>query len=323
MSSSGENGSRLHIGGQAIIEGVMMRSPDCVSAAVRQPDGEITQKVWPSRAWQRRGKIAGWPVVRGVVSLAEALVLGIRALNWSAEIAQEHQDGNKKRPNRKRDSLGQTVSLLLAIILAIAIFMFIPYMLASVLKTGQNQPLFHLVAGSTRLALFLAYIWAISLIKDIRRVFQYHGAEHQAIFTYEQGQELDPDNARGQSCLHPRCGTSFLLIVALLIMILFVLFDVLVVAIWGAYPNALIRLLVHLPFLPLVAGISYEFLRLSDRLSDAPVFRLLVAPGLALQRLTTRLPDDGQREVALVALKAAIPKADRSEALTADLRGEA
>lgn len=314
MNGEAAEDKRPRMGGQAIIEGVMMRSPECVSAAVRLPDGQIKQQIWPGKAWHRFNAFTGWPVIRGAVSLAEALVLGIKTLNWSADIALE-QEAGKKKSERKGGSLGLTLTLIVAFILALVIFMLVPYQLASSLNADENQPLFHLVAGLTRIALFLAYVWAISLMKDIRRVFEYHGSEHQAIYTYEQGLELNAENARKQSCLHPRCGTSFLLIVALLTMLLFVVFDVLVVALWGSYANSLVRLLVHLPFLPVVAGISYEFLRLSDRFSSTPLIRSLIAPGLALQKLTTRPPDDRQREVALFALKAALPDIEAADAV--------
>jgi uncharacterized protein YqhQ len=294
------------IGGQAIIEGVMMRSPERVSAVVRLPNGETTRKIWESRAWSRRHKLLGLPVVRGAVSLAEALVLGLRTLNWSAEIALEHEQQERSHKKRKRDSLGLAASLVIAVVLALGLFMLIPYEIATLLKTDRQQPLFHLVAGSTRILFFLVYLWIISQLKDVRRLFQYHGAEHQSIFSYELGQGLSADSMRQQSRFHPRCGTSFLLIVALLVMAGFILFDSAVTAWWGAYPNALVRLAVHLPFLPLVAGFSYEVLRLSDRFSDSAFFRLLIAPGLALQRLTTRPPDDGQREVAREALLSAL-----------------
>jgi uncharacterized protein YqhQ len=299
-----EKKGKPRVGGQAIIEGVMMRGPDRVSAAVRLPDGEIAQKTWESRTWYRRHKLLSLPVIRGAVSLAEALVLGIRTLNWSAEVAMDQQPRTQTR--KKRESVGLVFSLVVASLLAVALFMWVPYELAQWLKTGDNQPLFHLVAGGTRIVLFLGYLAVISRLKDIRRIFEYHGAEHQSIFTYEEGGDLCPENVRRRSRFHPRCGTSFLLITALVVMVLFVLFDVFVVAVWGAYPNALIRLLVHLPFLPLVAGVSYEFLRLSDHYSDRALFRLLIAPGLALQRLTTQPPDDNQREVAIVALKSAL-----------------
>ncbi len=307
MNSNREDGSTPRIGGQAIIEGVMMRSPEYVSAAVRLPGGEIQKKVWPSKPWYKRRKFLGWPIMRGIASLSEALVLGIRTLNWSADVALESEREGRERAHRKWDALGMAGSLLFAIAIAIALFMLVPYQLANILKTSENQPLFHLVAGTVRIALFLAYIWLISQLKDIRRVFQYHGAEHQAIFTYENREELTSENARNKSCFHPRCGTSYLLIVALLTMAFFVLFDTAVVAIWGSYRNVLVRLLVHLPALPLVAGASYELLRLSDRLSHTPFFRALITPGLALQRMTTRPPDDTQREVALCALIAALP----------------
>jgi uncharacterized protein YqhQ len=297
---SGKDSPR--IGGQAIIEGVMMRSPERISAVVRLPSGETTCKTWESKAWARRHKLLGLPIVRGAVSLAEALVLGIRTLNWSAEVAlaQEQQERSKKQ--KRRDSLGLTASLVVAVVLAVGLFMLVPYEIATLLKTDRQQPLFHLVAGSTRIVFFLVYLWIISQLKDVRRLFQYHGAEHQSIFSYEKGEELSPESMRRQSRFHPRCGTSFLLIVALLVMAGFIVFDTAVTAWWGAYPNALIRLVVHLPFLPLIAGLSYEVLRVSDRFSDSAAFQLLIAPGLALQRLTTRPPDDSQREVAREAL---------------------
>lgn len=294
------------IGGQAIIEGVMMRSPQRISAVVRLPSGEMTSKVWESVAWFRRHKLLGLPVVRGAVSLAEALVLGVRTLNWSADIALEEERKTTAQRSKKRDSISLTITLIVAFLLAIGLFMLVPYQIASLLKTDRNQPLFHLVAGSTRIIFFLVYLWAISRLKEIRRVFEYHGAEHQSIYCYEKGEALEEDCVRRQSRFHPRCGTSFLLITALLVMAIFVLFDIAVVAIWGAYPNALVRLAVHLPFLPLVAGVSYEVLRLSDRFANSSIVKTLIAPGLALQRLTTRPPDNSQREVAIESIRLAL-----------------
>ncbi|RJP76921.1 MAG: DUF1385 domain-containing protein [Candidatus Zixiibacteriota bacterium] len=307
-----ENGHKgpPRVGGQAIIEGVMMRSPDRLSAAVRLPNGEIVRKIWESRAWFRRHRLLGWPLVRGAVSMAEALVLGLRTLNWSAEVAMEAERGAEASTQaRKRDALGLAASMAVAVLLALGLFMWLPYQLAEWAQAQRNQALFHLVAGSARITFFLVYLALISRLKDVRRLFEYHGAEHQSIFSYEKGEGLDPEAVRRQSRFHPRCGTSFLLIVALVVMAVFVLFDVLVTTLWGAYPNALVRLLVHLPFLPLVAGVSYEFLRFSDRFSDRAVFRVLISPGLALQRLTTRPPDDSQREVAVEALKSALDPA--------------
>jgi uncharacterized protein YqhQ len=302
----GTDQNRPRVGGQAIIEGVMMRSPNCVSAVVRLPDGAVAQKTWYSPAWHKKNKLTGLPIIRGVVSLAEALVFGIKTLNWSADMALEFEKKGEAKPQKERTSWGLFLTLAVSILLAMGLFMYVPYLIAGLFHTEKNQPLFHLVAGSTRILFFLIYIWTISFLSDVRRVFQYHGAEHQAIYTYEQGEELTPENARAQSRFHPRCGTSFLLIVALLTMIIFVLFDVAVVAVWGNYPNALIRLLVHLPFIPLVAGVSYELLRLSDRKVESPLVRFLIAPGLALQGITTRLPDDSQREIALIALQTAL-----------------
>jgi uncharacterized protein YqhQ len=294
------------VGGQAIIEGVMMRSPERVCAVVRLPDGQTTCKTWESRAWAKRNKFLGLPIVRGAVSMAEALALGLRTLNWSAEMAMAQETQERTSGQKRRDSLGLAASLIVAVLLAVGLFMLVPYEIATLLKTDHHQPLFHLVAGSTRIIFFLVYLWIISRLKDVRRLFEYHGAEHQSIFSYETGAGLSQESMRRQSRFHPRCGTSFLLIVALLVMVIFILFDTLVTAWWGAYPNALVRLAVHLPFLPLVAGASYEVLRLSDRFSDRAAFRILIAPGLALQKLTTRPPDDCQREVAREALVTAL-----------------
>ena len=324
MQSETTDECHSRVGGQAIIEGVMMRSPDRISAAVRTLDGKIKQNTWESQAWFKRKKMYGWPIIRGAISLAEALVIGIKTLNWSADIALAHEKSKQKKSKTWQDSLELTASLVLALVLAIGLFMWVPYQLASLAKAVENQPLFHLIAGSTRIIFFLMYLWLISQFKDIRRVFQYHGAEHQSIYAYEKGEDLTIENAGSQSRFHPRCGTSFILIVALLTMVMFVVFDIIVVALWGSYPNAFIRLLVHLPFLPLVAGVSYEFLRFSDRFAGTKMVRLLISPGLALQRLTTREPDDGQREVALEALKVALSSSDSRgfEQLEGDIVGK-
>ncbi|MBS4021084.1 MAG: DUF1385 domain-containing protein [Dethiobacter sp.] len=277
------------VGGQAVIEGVMMRCRNRLSIAVRKPDTEILLHEEELRTAGERWPVLKLPVLRGMVAFIEALALGIRALTFSANHALEEEE---------EELSGWQLTLVMAVslLLGIALFFFLPTVLVRLVageRTGR--PLFlNLFEGGIRITIFLTYIFAISRLKDVQRVFQYHGAEHKAIFCYEAKEPLTVDNARRFSPLHPRCGTSFLLLVMAVSILLFSFFG---------WPNLLQRLILRLALLPLVAGISYEIIRLAGRYR---VFCWLTSPGLWLQRLTTREPDDGQLEVAIAALKAVV-----------------
>ena len=304
----------LHIGGQAVIEGVMMRSPQRMAIAVRNHQGGISLKREELSSLTAKGGFWGWPLVRGAVVLVETLIIGIRALNWSAEIAME--EGREKRDRKHGEKTGEAWAKLgtglmtvFAFALGLIIFMYIPYWLSRALKeAGQNQFVFHLIAGAIRMLFFLGYLYLISRWKEIRRIFEYHGAEHKSIFALEAGENLSPQSVAKYGTHHPRCGTSFILIVAVLAILFFALFDSVVVSVVGDYPNVGVRFLVHLPLIPLVAGISYEVLKLSGEKRKSRLVALLSQPGLWLQKITTLEPDEEQLEVALAALNAVLEK---------------
>lgn len=286
------------VGGQAVLEGVMMRSPWRIATAVRDPEGKLQVKGFPFVSLTRRNKFAGLPVIRGMIGLFEAMKIGIDSLNWSGEMAGE--ETAEKPGLRERILTG--LMFLVAFAVGIGLFMAVPYFIAGLVPESGNQVIFHLVAGSLRILLLLGYMSGIALIPDIKRVFQYHGAEHKSIFTFERKLDLCIASAVEQSRFHPRCGTSFLLLAAVLTMLGFMVLDSIVVASGGLYTNAFQRVIFHIPFIPLVAGLSYEVLRLVEKHSDEKAWQPLVKPGFWLQRITTREPDDSQIEVGLAAL---------------------
>ena len=295
------------MGGQAVIEGVMMRSPNRVAVAVRTPDGSIAVKSYPYTPVTRRVKILKLPVIRGAIGMIEAVKIGIDALNWSAEQAMPEEAAKREKRTGGRKWLGTALSMTIALVFGLGLFMYLPYWVAKLSVGGdQGQLGFHLIAGGIRVLVLLIYLWAISLLKDIHRVFQYHGSEHKTIFGFESGEELTADRVMTQTRFHPRCGTSFLLIVALSAILFFVIVDTLVVALFGAYPSVLVRFLVHLPLIPVVAGLSYELLKASAKHVNNGIVRALIQPGLWLQKITTQEPDSSMCEVAIVALKTAL-----------------
>ena len=295
---------KITVGGQAVIEGVMMRSPYAVATAVRNPDGDIIVESFPFISLSKKSKIWGFPVLRGAVSLGEALYLGIKTLNWSADIAAGDDEKEKDRKNGFMQKLISVLTTMFALALGVGIFMYIPYFVSGLVKeSSSSQFIFHSVAGSIRIILFLTYLYLISLWKEIRRVFEYHGAEHKSIFAFEKTGEASAESAAQYSRFHPRCGTSFLLITAIIIIFLFAILDSLLVPIIGEFKSPLHRLAIHLPFIPLVAGISYEVLRMSGEKRENKIWGQLIKPGLWLQKITTKEPDSSQVEVAVAALK--------------------
>lgn len=290
---------KINIGGQAVLEGVMMRAPRAMAIAVRRPGGDIVVKREAMPPLSERYPIVKLPILRGTVALFTSLVLGIRALNFSASEAMvEEENGGEKKEELSSWALAGTMAT--AFGFGIALFFFLPLYLTKLLVPviGDNTIVFNLVDGVIRVAVFLLYIWSISRMQDIRRVFQYHGAEHKTIFAFENGAELTLDNVKRFSRLHPRCGTSFLLIVMLVSIAVFSLIP----KAWPFVAKALSRIVL----LPLIAGISYEFLKWSAKNDCHPVVRLVIAPGLALQRMTTREPDDDQIEVAIRSVREAL-----------------
>lgn len=282
---------KTSIGGQAVIEGVMMRGPGHIATAVREPSGTIAVKKEPLVSITDRYPILKKPMLRGVVALAEALVYGLKALSFSAQAAGEEEEQLTTREI--------VMTMVFAFGLAVVLFVIIPTYAAKFIHSAVTDPmLLNLFEGVLRLGIFFAYVVAISAMKDIRRVFQYHGAEHKAIHAYEAGLELTVDNVRPFSTMHPRCGTNFLLIVMLV--------SVFVFAFLG-WPDLWLRIASRVALLPLIAGIGYEIIRYAGR-SDKKWVAVAMAPGLWLQKLTTREPSDDMLEVAICALEAVKPE---------------
>jgi uncharacterized protein YqhQ len=294
------------VGGQAVIEGVMMRSPNFITIAVRKSKGHLKLKEDPFRAISMKVKLFSLPLIRGVVNMFEMLIIGTKIINYSAnEMMDEEDDADKKFTAFQQiyTSIAFALSIVLALALSLFLFKFLPLWITDFLSKqipaiNQNWLLFNLIDGIIKTVFFVLYIGLIGLAPSLKRLFEYHGAEHKSIFTYENGKELTVENARSQSRFHPRCGTSFILVVFLIS--IFVYFFV------PKQPDFIANFALRLAFLPLIAGISYEFLKWSARHQGKKWVDMLTAPGLMFQRLTTREPDDKQLEVALAALKKAL-----------------
>jgi uncharacterized protein YqhQ len=298
-----------NVGGQAVIEGVMMKSPEKISTSVRLSDGRIVSKTENFLSLTKRYKILGKPVIRGIFSFFEMLALGIRTLNYSAEIAttgpaaaDEISPGSKSG----KANMGIALAVIVSLGLGLAIFFFLPILITQLLSINRKALAFNLVAGAIRVTIFIAYVWTLSQFKDFRRLFEYHGAEHKSIFAFEADLPLVAESTRHFQTFHPRCGTSFILIVAILAIITYSLSDSLFAIVFGHGQGVFERFATHLLFLPFVAGISFELLKLSGRTRNNAVTRILIAPGLWIQRITTREPSDDQIEVAMTALKNSI-----------------
>lgn len=286
-----------NVGGQAVIEGVMMRGKTHVAVAVRQPDGEISVDVRPVNSISDRYPILKKPFLRGVVSLVESLVMGMKALAYSAQVSGDEDE--------KLDSKEMALTIAVSAGLAILLFIVIPtWSMRFLTGITQDHMALNLAEGVLRMAIFLAYIAAISSMNDIQRVFQYHGAEHKTIYTYEAGLPLKVENVRPFSTLHPRCGTNFLMIVMLISMFIFTFLG---------WPSLLERIASRIIFMPVIAGVSYELIRYAGAHTDNPLVRIAITPGLLLQKLTTRQPDDSQIEVAIASLKAVVPPEDLAQ----------
>jgi len=289
------------VGGQAVIEGVMMRSSQFVTVAIRKPDGKIVLKKEPYRSWTKRMKVLGLPILRGGVILIESLILGIKALNLSSSIAMDEIEKEQNKKLRKSDSGNKLIiagSLIFALAAGIGLFFYLPLMLTEWMGI-ESGILFNLVDGAIRLVFFLGYLGLISLWKEIRRIFEYHGAEHKSIFAYESGKPLTVHGVHQFSTHHPRCGTSFLLIVMLVSLLVFMVLG---------KPQVIMDRFIRFLFIPIIGGISYEIIQLSDKKFGKKVAKILTTPGLWLQRITTKEPDNTQLEIALIALKAALNK---------------
>jgi len=291
-------------GGQAVIEGVMMRSPFSTAVAVRTSSGQILARKLEMKQLKDSGRIWSKPVFRGAATLIDTLRLGMKALNWSAEIA-EGSDGSDKKGS---SGAAAFLTTLIAFVLAIVLFAWLPlqsskWILESGSSSAGQQFGIHMLAGLFRIIAFLLYLGAISFMPDVRRLFMYHGAEHQTIHAWEKGLSPLVEEAAAQSPLHQRCGTSFLLLVMLGTILFYGIFDSVVVVITGSSPSAIIRVLYHLPLIPLVMGLSYELLKLADKhLETSALARAVTAPGLLLQRLTTRKAGIEEIKVAAASL---------------------
>jgi uncharacterized protein YqhQ len=291
------------VGGQAVIEGVLMRLPESYAVAVRTPRNEI--KIMKDKAPENaKGLMGKIPFIRGNIILFKALALGIKALNYSAQVAIEaEQEGEQKKEEAKKETpLYLAVTLVISFAIGLLLFFYLPLLatqaISNALDFGKDSLSFNIIDGILRMLVFLVYLAVILLMKDIRRVFAYHGAEHKVVFTWEAKEELTVENAKKHSRLHPRCGTSFLLFV----MVVSIFFFTLVPHSYPFWAKALARII----FLPLIAGTSYELIRLTAKFPKFFLLKPLLLPGLALQYFfTTREPDDSMLEVALTALKEA------------------
>lgn len=295
------------VGGQALIEGVMMKGPDDIAIAVRKPDGEIIVKM-EKPAKIEKSVLMKIPVLRGSVALVSSMIVGIKALSYSAEFFAEMEEGYEAKGFEKfiYDKLGDKAenvmvafSMVFALIMAFTLFGALPTLLINTLKSViSNQQILSFLEGLVKILMFIGYVVIISQMRDVKRVFQYHGAEHKLIHCLESGKELTVENARSFTTLHPRCGTSFLLIVFVISIIIFSFIS------WS---SIVMRIALKIILLPIVAGLSYEVIKIAGK-SDSKIIKAISWPGLMMQKLTTKEPDDKQLEVALAAMKAVVEK---------------
>ncbi len=300
------------IGGQAVLEGIMMKNKEKYAVAVRRPDGGISVEVDNHRGILYGNKLKEIPFIRGIFNFIDSLVLGMKCLNFSAsfydeepgaeeghsmeeEHSMEEGHSGQKPKNEAGEKLVSALVTCFAVVLALGIFVVLPYYLTSLLKSSlRNQSLMAIIEGVMRILIFILYIWGISLMKDIRRLYRYHGAEHKCINCIERGRPLTTANVMRSSRLHKRCGTSFIFFVFLVSIVLFFFIRV---------ENPVARVAIRIALMPVVAGISYEIIRLAGR-SDNLFIQILSAPGMAIQRMTTKEPDETMVEVAIAAVEA-------------------
>ncbi|HET7207225.1 MAG TPA: DUF1385 domain-containing protein [Terriglobales bacterium] len=296
-----ESGEETLVGGQAVLEGVMMRSPHAWGIAVRKPSGEMAVHSEPLERLSEKHKWMGWPVVRGVITLGHAMTLGFRALRYSANVVlDEVQPETKSGKKLEISGWIAAVNIIISVGFFIFMYKFLPLLAATELKRVNpifgERIVFNLVDGVIRIALFLLFIWATALLKDIRRVYQYHGAEHKTVFAFEAGDQLKTAPVQKYSTFHPRCGTSFLMTVMIISIAVYTLVPA--VTFWG-------RFAARIALLPVIAGLSYEVIRFAAK-HRGSLFALMTAPGLWLQRITTQPPSDDQVECAITALDEAM-----------------
>jgi len=296
-----EGGQETLVGGQAVLEGVMMRSPHAWAIACRRPSGEISVHSEPLERLSEKHKWMGWPVVRGVITLGHAMSLGFRALKFSANTALDELMPEKTE-SKKLEISGWVATVNIVFSLGFFIFMykFLPLVAATELKRVNpifgERIVFNLVDGVIRIALFLLFIWGVSLFKDIRRVYEYHGAEHKTVYAFENGDPLEIPAVQKYTTYHPRCGTSFLMTVMIISILVYTLVPV--TTFWARFG-------IRIALLPVIAGVSYEIIRFAAK-HRGSLFALMTAPGMWLQRVTTQPPSDDQAQCAIVALNQAM-----------------
>ncbi|KAJ49153.1 uncharacterized protein YqhQ [Clostridium tetanomorphum] len=291
------------VGGQAVIEGVMMRGSKGIATAVRKTDGEIIVNKEEFIPYSKRNSFFKIPIIRGFVSLLESLIIGIKTLNYSASFFQEDAEESKfdrwfeNKFKDKGEKILISITLIISLFISILLFVALPNVFANLFKKAavENTIILNIIEGIIRVSIFLVYIFFIGKMEDINRVFQYHGAEHKTIFCYENEEELIPENAKNYSRFHPRCGTNFLFLVMIVSILVFSL---------TGWNSLLERILYRIILLPLVSGITYELIKWLGK-SNSSISKIIASPGLALQKLTTREPNLSQLEVAIKALKAA------------------
>ena len=311
---------RTSIGGQALMEGILMRGVDKQSIVVRTEEGLVT-KVEPISIPKDKYPILGWPLIRGVVTFVDSMAKGMKALTYSASFLPEDQQEEPSKLDKwveekfgmeKAEKFVIAVAMVLGLALAVGLFIILPTFLIGLIKPLQtgHDGVRTLLEGIVKIIILLCYMWGVSQMKDIKRLFRYHGAEHKTIFCYEHRKELTVDNVREESRFHPRCGTSFILVVVIISIFVFILVNAFL-----GISNMFLRMLVKLCLLPIVVAISYEFNRFLGRHDDKLYSRILSWPGRQLQRLTTAEPDDGMMEVAITALKLVIPDVEGADAI--------
>src|SRR6266705_433855 len=295
-----EGGEETLVGGQAVLEGVMMRSPHAWAIAVRKPSGEIATHSENLDRPSEKHKWMGWPIVRGVITLGHAMTLGFRALRFSANVALDQIPPDEQGKKLEISGWLAAVNIIFSIGFFIFMYKFLPLLAATELKRVNpifgEQIIFNLVDGVIRIALFLLFIWGVALFRDIHRVYEYHGAEHKTVFAFENGDPLQTSAVQKYSTYHPRCGTSFLMTVMIISILAYTLVPV--ATFWA-------RFAVRIALLPFIAGVSYEIIRFAAK-HRGSLFALMTAPGLWLQRITTQPPSDDQVECAIIALDQAM-----------------
>ncbi len=297
----------IHVGGQAVIEGVMMRAPKSMAIALRRPNGEILVKEDRWHSLSERWTFLKWPLVRGSLIMLESLINGMQALTFSANQALEEEE----------ESVGGWAlffTIFAGLGAGVVLFVILPHVISGLVgrlfgvRLGVEHLLFHLIDGAVKIIIFIGYVWLISFFKEIRRIFEYHGAEHKSVFAYEAGEALTVENAKRFSTLHPRCGTAFILFVLVISIFFFSIVFPFVPSLYDVpgVMNQVIAIVMKVLFMVPIAGLAYEMIRFSSRNMDRGLVRLAVLPGLWVQKLTTREPSDDQLEVAIAALKGAL-----------------